>query len=215
MEKKNTPSQAVILWLGMMLSYLAAGFLQVYGLKFSLVIWLNLVFAAICFILAARKEEGVRFLGLVKDRFWISCGVGMICSVVIVLFNGVLPGIVTGASLASAQSLIFRLLYYMIFISIPEELIFRGFIWSSLEKSGMSKRLVIVVSGVFFMLLHIPYQAVMSGGVLALLLNGYLLTLLMTFVWHLVFCMIYRKSGAIYGAILFHAVMDWSNYLFV
>lgn len=213
--KNHTSSSAVVLWLGIMMAYLAAGLLQVYWLNFSLVIWLNLVFVVICFVLVSRREEGIRFLGLAKERFWISCGVGMVCSAAVVLVNGVIPGILSGARLVSVGSMAAKLFYFMIFISIPEEIVFRGYILNTLEQGGKSKHMAIVISGIFFMLIHLPYQAVMNGSVVALLLNGYGVTLVMTFVWHLIFCVIYRKTGAIYGAILFHGIMDWSNYLFV
>lgn len=186
MEKKHISPSAVVLWLGIMASYLAAGLIQVYWIDFSLVIWVNLIFTAICFVLAARREEGIRFLGMVKEKFGISCKVGMVCSLVIVLINGVIPGILAGAGMASAGSIAVRLFYFMIFISIPEEIIFRGFILNTLEESGKSKCGAIVISGIFFMLIHLPYQAVMNGSVADLLLNGYGVTLIMTFVWHLV-----------------------------
>lgn len=215
MKRKDEKSEAILLWVAMMASYLAAGLLQRYWLGFSLVIWVNLIFLGICCGIAAKKDEGMRSLGFHRERFLPSCAAGAVCSVVIVLLNAVIPAVISGGEPAPLSGVVYRLFYFMIFISIPEEVIFRGYIWNALEKGKKSRYGPVIVSGVLFMLLHIPYRAVMSGGLLDQLLNGFGFTLLMTFVWHLVFCAICKKTGGIYGAILFHGVMDWSNYLFL
>lgn len=154
-------------------------------------------------------------MGLARERFLPSCKAGMVCSAAILLLNGVIPGVFQGGELASAGSMLFRLIYFMLFIAVPEELIFRGYILGVLERRMESKYLPVIISGVLFMLLHIPYQMAISEDFIWRLLNGYGATLLMTFAWHLVFCVLRKKTGAIYGAVLFHGVMDWSNYLFV
>ncbi len=215
MKNRNATRQMTIFWSAMMAAYLIAGLIQRFLMNYSLVIWLNLIFLLLCFGMASKAEGGIRSLGLVRERFLPSCKVGLVCSVIILLINGVIPGILSGSELASAASIIFRLIYFMVFISIPEEIIFRGYILNTLEQRGKSRYSPVIISGVLFMLLHIPYQMAVSGNFIDLLLNGYGATLVMTFVWHLVFCVLLKKTGAIYGAVLFHGVMDWSNYLFI
>lgn len=215
MKDRKTAFQAAALWAGMMTAYLAAGLVDRFLVDFSLVIWVNIILTILCFILAARGKDGVRSLGLVRERFALSFMAGLACSAAIVIINAVIPGILGGMELARPGTLLIQLVYFMAVIAIPEEIIFRGYILSRMEQSSERKYAGVVISGIMFMLIHLPYQAVMNGGLLPLILNGYGVTLIMTFVWHIVFCILLKKTGAIYGAILFHAVMNWSNYLFV
>lgn len=213
-EKKKTGSAAAV-WCGLMASYLASGFLQLLWPGIPFVSGVNVLFTVLCFVLVKGQKDGREDLGFVRERFQVSCLAGLVCSAVIVLVNGIIPGMLRGGELVSFGSMLFYFVYFMAFIAFPEEVIFRGFVLSRLEEGMKGKYGPVILSGVLFVLLHVPYQAVISQNFLGLLQNGYGMTLVMTFVWHLVFCLLFKKTGAIYGAVLFHGFMDWSNSLFL
>lgn len=212
-EAGREAKKAVIVWVSMMAAYTFMGICQIlWGI--SLGVWVNIIFSVICIVSAWKDKKGLSSIGFSKEGAGKSCVAGFACSAVIVLLNGVLPGILNGKLLTSAGESFSRLLYFLFIIALPEEIIFRGYIMTRLEGVRTSRQAVLL-SGLFFMLIHIPYQYVVSGmGFISYLLNGNLVTLAMTFVWHLVFCFIFKRTGSLYGVVLFHGVMDWSNYLF-
>lgn len=212
-EEGREAKKAVIVWVCMMAAYTFMGFCQIlWGI--SLGIWVNVVFSVICIVFAWKDKPGLASIGFSKEGTGKSFAAGFTCSAVIILLNGILPGILNGKILAPAGESFLRLLYFLFIIALPEEIIFRGYIMTRLEGVRTSKQAVLL-SGLFFMLIHIPYQYLVSGmGFISYLLNGNLVTLAMTFVWHLVFCFIFKRTGSLYGVVLFHGIMDWSNYLF-
>lgn len=227
MNKNQEGRNAILFWVCMMAAYAAMGFVQmIFGLSLGLLV--NLIFMGSCIVFTLRETEflrktgthkvdsGLRHLGFRKEYAGRSCAAGLACGAAIVAINGIFPGILSGSSLASPSSILLWLCYYMAVIAIPEEIIFRGYLLAKLERAMDSEKKAILASGVFFMLIHVPYQLIVSeANVFAWLLDGNLFTLAMTFLWHLVFCLIYKKTGALYGAILFHGLMDWSNELFL
>ena len=215
MGEKREITRAAAVWCGLMLSYLASGLLQLLWPGLPFVIVVNILFTILCFALVKGKGEGRETLGFDRGRLVPSCLAGLAWSAVIVAVNGIIPGILRGGELSPLGSIVPNLVYFMALISFPEEVIFRGYLLGRLESVMEGKYGAVILSGVLFMLLHIPYQAVVSGNFLELLLNGYGMTLVMTFVWHIVFCILLKKTGAIYGAVLFHGIMDWSNGLFL
>lgn len=204
---------ALIIWMGMMVAYGCIGVVSaVYNI--SLGILINPMFCAVCIIIVIYRKQNIASLGLTKNGVLASCTLGILCSAMIVLLNGVLPGLIKGEMLGETITLIRGFFYYMFIIAFPEEIFFRGYLMTRLENAVDTKK-AIIISGVLFVLIHVPYPFMMFGtNFMTYLLNGYLVTLIMTFLWHLVFCWIFKKTGALYGSILFHGFIDWSNILF-
>ncbi|WP_083879838.1 CPBP family intramembrane glutamic endopeptidase [Desulfitobacterium dichloroeliminans] len=103
----------------------------------------------------------------------------------------------------------------MLVISLVEEIIFRGYIQTRLY--GLIKRplFAIILGGILFMLMHIPFQiGYAKMGLFAYIQVNYI-TLMFTFIWHVVFDFLYRKYNTIYASTIFHGLMDWANYLFI
>ena len=165
---------------------------------------------------AAQKGKGLSSLGISKEGAGVSCRIGLLCAAVILVLNGILPGMLRGRDLAPAGAVCIRFLYFLFIIALPEEIIFRGYLMTRLEAAKGSWKQAVLLSGLLFVLIHIPYQYIVSGrGVVSYLLNGNLVTLLMTFIWHLVFCTLFKKTKSIYGVVLFHGIMDWINYIYL
>lgn len=213
-ENNRNMKEAILLWASMMAVYAFFGIVQIF-FRLSLAALSNLLFFLICIAIVLRKKQGISSLGLGREHIGRSCKMGLACAAVIVFLNGVLPGILHNGSLAAPGSLLMWLLYYMILIALPEEVIFRGYLLTRMEAGMGSAKKAVLLSGLLFVLIHIPYQLIASGmHSVAYLLNGNLVTLFMTFIWHLVFCWIFKKSRSLYGVILLHGFMDWSNVLF-
>lgn len=214
-HKESRYKEAVGVWACMMAAYVVMGLLQKwFGIYLG--IWINIVFAVVCVLLVKKDGQGAAALGFSKERAGASCRLGLLCAGVIVSVNGLLPGLLAGKELAPGGMLCSRLLYFLAVIALPEEVVFRGYLFNRMRESVPTFAKAVLYSGIFFVLLHIPYQFITAGmDPVSYFLNGNLATLAMTFVWHLVFCLLYQKTASIYGVVLFHGFMDWSNYLFV
>jgi len=220
MEKKRDEAEreareAVLLWACMMGVYVLMGIVwNIWNLYLG--VWVNVIFCAVCMVRAVQKGRGLSSLGISKEGAGVSCRIGLSCAAVILVLNGILPGMLRGRDLAPAGAIGISFLYFLFVIALPEEIIFRGYLMTRLEAAKGSWKQAVLLSGLLFVLIHIPYQYSVSGrGVVSYLLHGNLVTLLMTFIWHLVFCTLFKKTKSIYGAVLFHGIMDWSNYIYL
>lgn len=92
--------------------------------------------------------------------------------------------------------------------AIFEEIIFRGVFIHNLRKSGKNPMTTLLVSAVFFGLVHMTNVVGMSL-VNALVQTGYALVV------GLVFGAIYLRSNDLLSVICAHALVDMSNYMFV
>ncbi len=214
-EAEREAREAVLLWACMMGVYALMGIVwNIWNIYLG--VWVNIIFSAVCVARAVQKGKGLYSLGMSKEGAGVSCRIGLLCAAVILVLNGILPGVLGGRDLAPAGAICIRFLYFLFIIAFPEEIIFRGYLMTRLEAAKGSWKQAVLLSGLLFVLIHIPYQYIVSGeGVVSYLLNGNLVTLLMTFIWHLVFCALFKKTKSLYGSILFHGIMDWSNYLYV
>lgn len=112
-----------------------------------------------------------------------------------------------------SPEVLLSLLYSVIITPVFEELIFRGYIWNTLEKSGKSELRTYVVSTVIFALWHIGYADVIW---LKLSLQGiqsdFLFIMFMKVIVGLCFGIaagfVRYKTKNTYAAMLTHAVMN-------
>lgn len=114
--------------------------------------------------------------------------------------------IIEGRPLAPPENIAINFVYYMVAISLVEEIIFRGYIQTRIY--GLIKKPIfaIILGGIFFMLMHIPFQMgyAKMGLVAYVQLNW--ITLLFTFIWHIILDFLYRKCNTIYVSTIFHGL---------
>lgn len=112
----------------------------------------------------------------------------------------------------SAEQLIYKTLFYIIFVGFYEELIFRGFLWPRLVV-GLGKRWGTIISGIFFGAMHIPmdivynnktfYDTVVLGNTSSINIGGGVIVALM-------FIYIYTRNNNILLPSFVHGILDMS-----
>lgn len=110
----------------------------------------------------------------------------------------------------SPEQLIYKTLFYIIFVGFYEELIFRGFLWPRLVV-GLGKWLGTIISGIFFGAMHIPmdivsnnktfYDTVVLGNTSSINIGGGVIVALM-------FIYIYTRNNNILLPSFVHGILD-------
>ncbi|HHX60092.1 MAG TPA: CPBP family intramembrane metalloprotease [Epulopiscium sp.] len=204
---------AVIAYLLVMVVYYIIG--KIYANNsFNLGSQVNVLLAVVCIIYILIRKQTMESIGFGKRNIIKSIKLGIIAAFIIFLVN-LIPGIVGGRQLNSISKLGSKFLYYFIIIALVEEIVFRGFIQTRIY--GICKKPIIgiLITAFMFMSIHIPFQMGKSHmDFLTYLLNNFA-TLIFTFGWHVIFNFMYVKYNSIAAPLIFHTIMNWSNYLFI
>lgn len=176
-------------------------------------IYVNLFLGALALTLAYGRRQTLQSIGLGKQNLKKSVIAGIALGLGVLLIN-LIPGLLDQRKLHSPGSLAAGFLYYFFVIALTEEIVFRGYIQTRIQ--GLIKNPVsaTLFSALLFLLSHIPYQLAASGKALLPFLSEHLITLGFTFLWHLVFTFLYARYRSLAAPTLFHAFLNWSNYLF-
>jgi hypothetical protein len=207
------------IWGSMMIAYFFTGLIYKF-FHINFINLINIIFTLVClFLIKLKKDEknwDICLFATDKKEIVNSCKYGIFLSVFIFILNGILPGVLYAKTLSSISSIITNFIYYIVIIALPEEVVFRGYMMNRFLYTLKDSKKAIIWSGILFVLIHIPFQLVVSRtDLLTWLLNGNGFTLIMTFFWHLIFCLLYKKLGTLWGVVLFHGIMDWSNCIFL
>ncbi|MFL0268053.1 CPBP family intramembrane glutamic endopeptidase [Candidatus Clostridium radicumherbarum] len=173
----------------------------------------NLFLAILCILFVLFYKQPIKTIGFGKKNLSKSLILGLVLSAVLLIINLIL-GISGGYRFNTASKLILNFGYYFFVIALVEEIIFRGFIQTRIYGIIEKPFIAVIVTAFMFMAFHIPFQMGASHmKFLAYVSNNYI-TLLFTFLWHIVFNFLYTKYNSIAAPTVFHAVMDWCNVLF-
>ena len=210
---KKDAMMAIVIWGVVMGFYYLMG--QLYATKGVYIgVYINIVLASLCISLVMIRKEKITTLGFTKNNAVKSIVLGSILGILIVIGNNVM-NIVEGSQLAPPQNIAINFFYYMLVISLVEEIIFRGYIQTRIYGLVKKSIFTIILGGILFMLMHIPFQMGYAKMGLFAYVQLNWITLIFTFIWHIVFDFLYRKYNTIYTPTIFHGLMDWANYLFL
>jgi membrane protease YdiL (CAAX protease family) len=203
---------AIIVWVGVMVLYAAGGVLANY---FGQIIGtaLNLLIGAVCVTIVLVKKQGLSSIGLVGGKIGSSLIAGLLLGIVpLVTSHSLLAALIYGWELEPIEFIVARFFYYLIVVALLEEIIFRGYIQTRLYGLFHTNTAAIMVGGVMFMLMHIPYMIITRGLDFITLL--FMINLAYTFLFHIATTLLYGKFNTLYGVVLFHAIADWSSDIF-
>ncbi len=203
---------AIAVFVLVMIAYYWMGLLQA-NRNIYLGVPVNLFFIVLCILLAILRKNGITSLGFKKKHAKASLLLGLVVGLMVVLGNGAIS-LGSGASFSPIGLIVSRFFYYLVVISLMEEIVFRGYIQSRIFGLVRNNWAATILSAVMFMLMHIPYQLGAAGMGLIAFTQSNWLWLVLVFMWHMVFTYLFRKYNSIYAPTLFHALMDWGNILF-
>ena len=211
--QKKDAKIAIYFWIGLMVLYAAGGIIARLTMSNIPMLVVTVVLVAVCIVIVLKNGEGLSSIGFRRKKMWPSLGIGLLCGIVPLIFNnGILPAAIYGWQPVPVGFLLYQFFYYLVAISLVEEMLFRGYIQTRLYGMFNSNVSAILIGALLFMLMHIPFQLAYKG--IEIFGQLFLINLAFTFVMHIVFNLIYIKFNALYGSILFHTISNWSYDIF-
>ncbi len=158
--------------------------------------------AIIGILIVIIKDKNITNLGFTKEKIKIN----LIISLLIVLLTFIISVVTSKAPLLK---LIKESLYYLFYIGLLEEIIFRGFIQNYLFGLKCKKYILFLIGALLFSLMHIPFQMFVNDNVSLGYIIQALPQLLFCFVFHLVMCIITDKRKDITIPTAIHYAIDY------
>lgn len=162
----------------------------------------NLLLIIVTIIFVKLRKQGLETIGL-KGRWKLSIILGGILSLFYFYCN-CLDHLINGEKLISITSILFLMVYFLL-VAICEELVFRGYIGTRLNGLIKNKYIVVLITGLLFVIMHFPYRMTAANMSLSDFDIGWLINL---FIFHLVMNFIYMKTNSTYGSIIPHWISD-------
>jgi len=162
----------------------------------------DLLLIIVTIIFVKLRKQGLETIGL-KGRWKLSIILGGILSLFYFYCN-CLDHLINGEKLISITSILFLMVYFLL-VAICEEFVFRGFIGTRLNGLIKNKYIVVLITGLLFVIMHFPYRMTAANMSLSDFDIGWLINL---FIFHLIMSFIYMKTNSIYGSIIPHWISD-------
>lgn len=164
-----------------------------------------------CFI---RKQQLVS-VGFGKSQAKKSFVLGMILLILVVAL-GVIWSLISGLSIqTNINAIIMRIIYYLVFIGFMEELVFRGYIGTRFYGCITNKRLSVVIVGIMFSLLHIPFHMVYAQMSFLEYISANWTNLFYISIFHCGFQWLYSKYNSIIAPTILHFIMDFIQWFII
>ena len=162
----------------------------------------NLLLIIVTILFVKLRKQSLDSIGL-KGRWKLSIILGGVLSLFYFYCN-CLDHLINGEKLISISEILFLIIYFLL-VAVCEEFAFRGFIGTRLNGLIKNKYIVIIITGLLFVIMHFPYRMIAANMSLSDFDIGWLINL---FIFHLVMSFIYMKTNSIYGSILPHWISD-------
>lgn len=162
----------------------------------------NFFMIVITILFVKFRKQNIDTIGL-KGRWKLSIIIGIILSLYYFYCN-CLSHLIEGKKLISVNEILFLVIYFSL-VSVCEEFVFRGYIGTRLNGLIRNKYVVLLITGILFVLMHFPYRMIAYNMSLSDLDIGWLINL---FIFHFIMSFIYMKTNSIYGSIIPHWISD-------
>ncbi len=203
-KNKSYALIAVIYFIFYMFSFLLMGVLFKNNVSWYYLIYWFLFAVAIVIVLF--KDKKVENLGITKDNLFKNTMISI--SIIVVSF---IIGIFI--SDLSITKILKALLYFLFYVSMVEEVVFRGFIQNYLFGLKINKKLIFIIGGIFFSLIHLPFQMYVNNMVSINYILTALPQLIFTFIFHFIMCYITYKRKDITIPIALHFALDFLQHI--
>ncbi len=191
---------AIIYWIVYMVGLLLMGMLYKKGINYHNIIYWAI--SVIGILIVIIKDKNVINLGFAKEKLKTN----LIISFVIIAIVFIISIIVGKYSILR---LVKGSLYYLFYISLLEEILFRGLIQNYLFGLKCNKYLVFLIGALMFSLTHLPFQMYVNNNVSLSYIIEALPQLIFTFIFHLIMCFITYKRKDITIPTSLHYAIDY------
>lgn len=169
----------------------------------------NVFMTAIAILFVKLRKQSLETIGLLKGRWKSSIAIGVILASVL-FYNNCLSHVMAGSALVSTQKIVTLFVYYF-FVSVCEEVVFRGYIGTRICGLVKKRWLAVCVTGLLFVVMHFPYRMIAYGMTLSDLTIHHLGWMADLFITHVVLQLIYLKTNSLYGAVISHWMSNFAN----
>lgn len=187
-REKNCAWIALGFYFSFMIALTLMGYLMSKGFSWYPLLYLFFVAVAVTIVLV--RERSLQSLGLSKKNLKIDGSI----SLAIFVLAWVARLLISDASPAT---LTYDAVYYFFYIAFVEELLFRGLLQTYLFGFRLKKPWLLILGGVLFALMHLPFQMFRHNNVSFGYVIDALPQLLITFIFHMVLSIIADKRGNI------------------
>lgn len=191
---------ALVYYIVYMLGLVLMGILYQRGFRLYNIVYYVLFAGAVG--IAWFRERSFQSLGLAGPKWKAN----LLISLLIVAGTFLASVFLWGTSL---PQLVYGLLYYLFYISLIEEVVFRGFVQNYLFGLRGNQYLIYCLGALMFSLMHLPFQMYLHGNVSLGYLLDALPQLIFTFAFHLIMCAISKKRGDLLIPIALHFAIDY------
>ncbi|WBW99675.1 CPBP family intramembrane glutamic endopeptidase [Oceanirhabdus sp. W0125-5] len=204
---------AIVSYLLVMIFYYVIGIIETKR-NLNLSYQINFILAIFCILCVLVRKQPLKTIGFGKKNLLKSLILGLSLSAVLLIIN-LIYGISCGYQFNAISKLILKFGYFFFVIALVEEIIFRGFIQTRIYGIIKKPILPLLITAFMFMSMHIPYRMTVGNmGFSEFISNNYI-TLLCTFLWHIVFNFLYSKYNSIVAPTVFHTIINWCNVIFI
>jgi len=169
--------------------------------------------APIVIIIHFRKQS-LSSIGIKKSGNFKSVFKGVLFALPFVLPT-IIYGIKHNYNFNNINNLIWTFLYFLICIGFEEELAFRGFIQIRIMGLIRNKWLSIIIVGLMFGVMHIPFQMLKANMSLIQFVKYDYKHLITTMVIHIYLVYIYTRDNNIVAPTITHTLMNFVSSIFV
>lgn len=103
---------------------------------------------------------------------------------------------------------IYKAFFYLFMVALPEEIIYRGYIYNNLKKHNRIS--AIIISGILFGIMHSILPSIISEYSISIMIIDMFNQIGFGIVSSFIFILYLEKSGSIFVPILIHALLDYS-----
>lgn len=199
-KEKSYAVIAVIYWIIRCIGLFIEGILLKNNVPFHSIIYYILFMSVVIIVLL--KDKSVKNLGFTKEKLKVNLPI----SIGLILIIFIISVFISSSPLIKLLKLAG---YYLFYVSVIEEIIYRGFIQNYLFGLKIKRSLIFIIGALMFSLSHLPFQMFIHDNVTISYVFDALPQLLATFLIHLILCFITAKRKDITIPIALHFALDY------
>lgn len=187
------------------------------GTFFRLIFYIPFVIISVLpiFLILKIRKQSLKSIGIRTDKILKSIIIGVIGSIPFAVLNMIGP-ISSGKTInPNIFDGLWTFLYFLICIAFAEELVFRGFIQTRIQGLIKNKWISIIVVGILFGLMHVPFQMIKANMPLVEFLLYDMQHLITTCIIHVYLVYLYTRDNNIIAPTIAHAIMNFAYAIFV
>jgi len=161
-------------------------------------------------LIVLRNKQGLASIGLQKEKLWPAIRLGLLFSLVPIMFGGIIPGLYAGFNQLAFGAIISGLAITLLFAAW-EDILYAGFITPRLYGFVKSGWFAIPIGALLFAIMHVPTWLLMDRLYFGSWNYAWLssLQVLRWFIGFLFYFAIFRKYYSIVPVIIIHTINNF------